>query len=616
MRLPDDGQPFRRPELREYQERIIGDVRAAIVEGARAPLVSLPTGGGKTRLALAIAYDAYAKGNRVAVLVERNVLADQWAAAAEAFGFDVGIIQSTRNTRGEHLTVFSQQTIESRQHRVDAWPDEKVVIVDECHEQRSAIVEWVRNGDFQRSEDQIVIGLTATPMRPGLGDTFDRLVQGPTTKALTDDGYLIPMRVYEAKRTIDMKGAKVNKSTGEWVGKDLDERTAVVVGDIAEEWSNLMLEKFSQWVHTIVFVPTIASGKKVVDAFNALVPDGDPIAAQVSADDTPDYRRETLERFTNYHHARPIYVLVNCSVVGRGFDAPHAGILVDASPYRSALASYVQMIGRVLRPAGDMAGEEEEALIFDHAGNYKRFWAEWREFRDFGCERLKGDEEKRGGAWLCECGSLTLMEHDECRKCGLHRPASPEIVRAWKCGRCGHPQPPESDRCVDCGAKRPHRSSDGGSKAAPWTCPECAAVNPPSEPRCSVDGCNGEKPQSWETVEGHLEELPEPDAGEPVGVREDDERIHDRRYVWAHLCELARRHYLKRQRSVTATLERKALAFAQSRFFAIYSVWPGYPLPASREVVVDQLLMNWWLRKQREYGESRRAAAAVHAKIG
>lgn len=617
MRLPDDGRPFRRPDLRDYQEKIVEDLRRAIAGGAMRPLVSLPTGGGKTRLALAIVHDAVAKGHRVAVLTERNVLAEQWRAAAAQWGLDCGIIQATNNLRGDHLTVYSQQTIESRKDKMGTWPDEKVVIVDECHEQRSLIVEWIRNQDFQRSEDQIVIGLTATPMRPGLGDTFDHLVQGPTTKALTDEGYLVPMRVFTARAAIDMKGAKVNKATGEWTGKALDERTAVVVGDIAQEWAEMMLVKYSEFVHTIVFTPTIASGKKVVKAFNDLMPESEPIAAQVSADDKPDYRRETIERFTNINHERPLYVLVNCSVVGRGFDAPHAGILIDASPYRSALASYVQMIGRVLRPAGGIAGEEEEALIFDHAGNYRRFWHEWHEFRDRGVDRLKGDDEKKGGAWLCPadgCGTLTWMPDDECRACGRHIDPSPEMVRAWRCRRCDHPQHPESDRCVDCGAKRPHRSSDGGGgKAAPWDCPECSAVNPSSEPKCSVDGCNGEKPESWQQVEGHLVE--EETGVTPVGVDTRMDLVIERRYVWHHLCELARRHYLKRQRSITAMLDSKAQAFAQARYHGIYKVWPGWGIPESREPEVDPRIEKYWQRRQQEYGAAARNRAVRHARV-
>ena len=43
------------------------------------------------------------------------------------------------------------------------------------------------------------IGVTATPCRTngqGLGDVYQTMVLGPTPAELTDDGYLLPCRVF------------------------------------------------------------------------------------------------------------------------------------------------------------------------------------------------------------------------------------------------------------------------------------------------------------------------------------------------------------------------------------------------------------------------------------
>ena len=44
--------------------------------------------------------------------------------------------------------------------------------------------------------DAKVLGLSATPLRGWLGRRFDKLVIGATIRELTEDGYLVPARVF------------------------------------------------------------------------------------------------------------------------------------------------------------------------------------------------------------------------------------------------------------------------------------------------------------------------------------------------------------------------------------------------------------------------------------
>ena len=50
--------------LRPHQERALADLRASIASGHRRPMLSLPTGAGKTRIAADIARGALSKGKR------------------------------------------------------------------------------------------------------------------------------------------------------------------------------------------------------------------------------------------------------------------------------------------------------------------------------------------------------------------------------------------------------------------------------------------------------------------------------------------------------------------------------------------------------------------------
>ena len=602
--------------LRPYQQQILADTRAAIAAGHKRILISSPTGSGKTTVGLAMMRGAAERGHFSAVMVERIVLADQWCSAALEAGLDAGIIQAERGERGAQATIYSQQTTESRSERLSAWPEQRLVVVDEAHVQRSAITEWIRSPDrAEKAPNQVIIGMTATPHPAGLGDTYTALVQGPTTRALTDDGWLVPLEVWQAKARMDMDRHKV-QATGEWAGKDIDDETALIVGDVAGEWLRVAQDHFTDPPKTLVFSSTVASGKKLCDAFNGL--GLGEIAVQISYKDSRDARESALRRFRGQQRAGEggeVYLLINVSVVGRGFDVPDASVLIDASPYRSSFASYAQMIGRVLRPAAKRAADGERAIVFDHCGNFQRFYPAWCRFVRDGVTELRPDpppEESRM-AWPCpECDALNwLRDGRTCRKCGAalqdetDRENPVPKIRAWRCGKCGAPNRPGAVACVDCGARR-KEEGDGVDQARTWACPECGTENPHHEYRCGArddDGrqCEGEKPEHAQEVEGELERFDVPSDPEGCDTSIDMQARGGRRYAWAHLSELALRHYLKRQKSVTARLWGKAQSLARVRFQRLYGYYPDWPLCSVREPVVDPRLEGWWEQVQAEY---------------
>ena len=57
--------------LRPYQDRGVGEIRAAFNHGARRVLVVLPTGGGKTTIFSYITSAAAGRGNRVCNVMYR-----------------------------------------------------------------------------------------------------------------------------------------------------------------------------------------------------------------------------------------------------------------------------------------------------------------------------------------------------------------------------------------------------------------------------------------------------------------------------------------------------------------------------------------------------------------
>jgi superfamily II DNA or RNA helicase len=70
--------------LFDYQIEAVNDLRRSYVAGAKAPLLVLPTGGGKTVCFTYMTSEALKKGRRVLLLAQRRELVSQISAALKA----------------------------------------------------------------------------------------------------------------------------------------------------------------------------------------------------------------------------------------------------------------------------------------------------------------------------------------------------------------------------------------------------------------------------------------------------------------------------------------------------------------------------------------------------
>ena len=173
--------------LRLHQDRALEALRASLAAGHRRPMLQLPTGAGKTRIAAEIIKRALDKGKRVAFTVPAISLIDQTVAAFEAEGIDcLGVMQGIheRTDRDQPVQVCSVQTIARRKR-----PEVDLVIVDEAHQLHREIFRWMKDADRIP-----FIGLSATPWARGLGKYYDDLIIAATTADLIRDGYLSAFR--------------------------------------------------------------------------------------------------------------------------------------------------------------------------------------------------------------------------------------------------------------------------------------------------------------------------------------------------------------------------------------------------------------------------------------
>lgn len=399
--------------LRPYQGDLIELIRAALRAALRRVLAYLPTGGGKTRVATAIVQLTLSKSRgRIVVLANRKQLVHQFAAALRAAGLDVGILQGD-NTNGLHhrVIVASIDTVHARGCIFD---DVALFVIDEAHAVAGS--EKYRTLLFRYNKVP-VIGMTATPFAHGLGKPypelgnkplFEELVVGATVQSLVDAGFLTDIEIYAPSKP-DMTGAKtVRTAEGEhdYRQADIDEAAdkPELVGDIILHWL-----KLAGGVKTIVFASSIAHSKHIVEQFRAAGVSAEHLDCYMD-DDT---RADILTRFERGDFT----ILSNVSLLSEGFDVPDTACMILARPTKS-LTRFLQMVGRVLRPAPGKA----HALLLDHSGSVERIG---HPFDDLPLELCDGSPNKSGRQ------ERDKPEPKPCPSCKFIKPAG-----AHECPKC------------------------------------------------------------------------------------------------------------------------------------------------------------------------------------
>lgn len=399
-------------DLRPYQSEAIEQVRERFRTGAKRTLIILPTGGGKTVVAADIIQRAAARQSRVLFLAHRRELIQQTSDKLNRFGVRHGIIMAGERPALQHsVQVASVQTLARRRNLLSSVD---LIFFDEAHHAAAGSYMEV----MELFPTARVVGLTATPWRldgRGLADVFDAHVIVRTPRQLKDEGFLVPVGGWEFE-AIDTSRVKVAR--GDFSVRELADEASKprVVGDIVEEWL-----RHANGARTVVFAVDIAVSKMMTAKFR----EAGVAAEHVDGEMPASERDAVLKRL----RSGQTLVVCNCNVLTEGFDCPELEVCVLARPTLST-ALYLQMVGRVLRPAPG----KTRALIHDHAGCLKMHLHPYAE-RDYSPESTtKGDRrhaeesDSGGGARLLKCPSCKSVRVGyPCDNCGFS--PTPEELR-------------------------------------------------------------------------------------------------------------------------------------------------------------------------------------------
>lgn len=370
-------------------------------------LIVAPTGSGKS---LMIAKIVEALNAPTLVFQPSKEILEQNRAKFQEYGYDPAICSASVSAN-KQIGDITLATIGSTD---PSWfSDMEYVIVDECHAINAA--EGMYRDFFFELGRVKVLGLTASPYRlvTSMSGSMLRFLTRSTPRVFNEvvayvqngdlfaQGYLAKMKYYQIDGGFDPEAIPLNSS-----GTDYDQ--AALQLSLFE--NNTFKDKTAEVVERL-----LKAGRRNVLVFVRFVWQGETLVKQVPGvhlltGETPKLEREdVLRRF----QAGDIKVVVNCNVLGIGFDFPQLECVLQAAPTKS-LSRYYQQIGRGVR----VHAEKSEAWVVDLVGGYEKFGR----VEDLALRRERGKlwyvAGKPGGRHEVQLTDVTMEGSERrCKKC-------------------------------------------------------------------------------------------------------------------------------------------------------------------------------------------------------
>ncbi len=362
------------PPLRPYQEQAL----AAFETFGRRGVIVLPTGSGKTHVALAAIARARASA---LVLVPTRALLHQWREAlARIHPGPIGAIGDGED-RVEPITVM---TFESAFRRLDRHGDRfGMLVVDEVHH-----FGGVRSEALEMCTAPVRLGLTATPQPPGSdADAAIRALIGPVVCALG-------IRDLVGKHLADLDVVRLS------VVLEPDERQrylrdSIEFGELRREF--LRANPGADWETCLKAIARLPGGRAAIAAMHratalAAFPRGKrrlvtelvrrhwaerSLIFTASTADAYAIGRDLLVPVITAETSKPerewilaafrrgdVRAIANARVLNEGIDVPDASVAIVAG---GALGrrEHAQRIGRILRPAPGKRAIAYELVTLD-----------------------------------------------------------------------------------------------------------------------------------------------------------------------------------------------------------------------------------------------------------
>jgi superfamily II DNA or RNA helicase len=400
--------PIELPPLHDFQEEVLAGVRNLVATATtrRRAVVSLPTGGGKTRVTVeaAVLLVLRPEGDRRSVVwvAQTDELCEQAVQAFRQVWINLGAqktdLRIVRLWGGNSnpsiqeldkpvVVVASIQTLNSRMGTGGlVWLNKPgLVVVDECHHaitpSYTNLLRWLDaeapRTDAPPKDEPPILGLSATPFRTN-DDESKRLAKRFDNRWLPANQEQLHARLLER----GVLARPIHEALQSGIGLSDDEISRLAQLD----WEGLDFEKLLEEINQrlgkdktrnerlvnriekaeersiLFFANSVQHAEEISARLNLR---GIPAAA-VSGGSATASRRYFLQHF----QFGDIRVLCNHSVLSTGFDAPKTDMILIARQVFSPVR-YMQMVGRGLR--GLKNGGTAQCRIVTVMDNLGRF---------------------------------------------------------------------------------------------------------------------------------------------------------------------------------------------------------------------------------------------------
>ncbi|MCK0173889.1 DEAD/DEAH box helicase [Mycolicibacterium sp. F2034L] len=389
--------------LHDFQDMVSRRFRELLrsSDKTKRAMLSLPTGAGKTRVAVQSLVEHFRDGEidgPVLWIAQSEELCEQavqaWAEVWRAMGppknltigrlWDANSAEPVPNE--PHVVVATIQKLATSvigEERYDWLSRAAVVVVDEAHRGATTttttkLFKWL--GLEARGVDRCpLIGLTATPF-VGTSEDLGAILASRYGRKRLDTGLfpegnterlialLQERRILSRAKHDSVDGVDIDLTQDQMAQVDtfgrLPRSVEAELGQDANRNKKLVKSIKDQpddW-QILVFAPSVENAQTLAAMLRL---DG-IAAASITAETRSGVRRHYIQQFKD----RRIRVLTNYGTLTTGFDAPEVRAVYIARPTYSPNL-YLQMIGRGLR--GPANGGTDECLIVDVEDNIKMY---------------------------------------------------------------------------------------------------------------------------------------------------------------------------------------------------------------------------------------------------
>lgn len=417
-----DAAPPAQKQMRDHQELFIQQVREAAKQGHKRIIGCASVGWGKTLVSANLFKSGYAKGKVSMFTVPRNALIEPSVEEFEGEGLsDIGIIQQDHPRTNLHakLQISSIHTAVNRE-----LPHLDFIIVDEVHLSTQAFLQMIDSEDWKNI---IIIGLSATPWKKGMGRIWKAMIQTKTTAQLIEEGYLVNPRYLVGSVEPDTKGLKTHlDEDGNRVLTEKD-RSAVmsairIIGDIVKTYL-----KHGEDRPGFYYAESLAHARKLQEEFES---NGVP-CGYIDGTMSREHRTKVLMAYRRAEYR----LVVNYGVLTTGVDEDVR--IIGICRIIKDEKEWVQIIGRGLRtdnPRKRVRGQDPKTdlLVIDHGGNLTR---------DDGTALAPAEDIYHDHLDMHDPADKKAKAFEEDPKPATHR----------KCKKCSGMIPPKTKRCPTCG---------------------------------------------------------------------------------------------------------------------------------------------------------------------